>query len=368
MIPSRRSPKALAALVLAAAAVFGAVPGASADDHPGPGVQVVAEAPSVSYLWAGSHSFDFSLDGGATTQAGFYQNIEPPLSSAKPSDLSSGADVRSSVVNQGDVTIVSQVHRSSGDATRFALPKGQTFRAASGWSVLAGGNSGGGQLRVWRASALLPVENAIGGRVVAGIPSGATVYLVRPGGSVRYAAVAYRYQGVATAGLVDLATYSFSPYATGLSASAQIFYNDRWFATDEGPNHTLSVVRVGSAPGAEPSALGDVGPYRLRAVVEDHLVLGDPEPASGAPARVEAVSAVDGSRRTVFDAAQSGVAPGQDGAALATAPDGTGLWRVYHLLPGGNTGIQAWPSWIIASTEAAGRKSWGLGARTASGL
>lgn len=351
---ARRSPKALAALALAASALFGAAPGVSADDHPVPAVRVAADVPSVAYLWAGSHTFDFSLDGGATTQAGFYQNIEPPLSSAKPSDLSSGADVRSTVTAQGDVTIVSQVHRSSGDATRFALPKGQTFRAASGWSVLAGGNSGGGQLRVWRASALLPVENAIGGRVVAGIPSGATVYLVRPSGSVRYAAVAYRYQDVATAGLVDLATYSFTPYATGLPTSAQIRYNDRWFATDEGPNHTLSVVRVGSAPGTEPRVLGDAGPYRLRAVVGDHLVLGDPEPASGAPARVDAVSALDGSRRTVFDAAQSEVTFAQDGAALATAPDGTGLWRVYHLLPGGDSGLQAWPSWIVGGTEAAG--------------
>nr|MDT0522579.1 hypothetical protein [Streptomyces sp. DSM 41633] len=149
---------------------------------------------------------------------------------------------------------------------------------------------------------------------------------------------------------------SFTPYATGLSTGAQIRYNDRWFAPDEGPNHTLSAVRVGSAPGTGPSALGDAGPYRLRAVVGAHLVLGDPEPAAGASARVDAVSALDGSRRTVLDAAQSEVAFAQDGAALATAPDGTGLWRVHHLLPGGDSGLQAWPSWVVADTEAAGEE------------
>jgi hypothetical protein len=161
---------------------------------------------------------------------------------------------------------------------------------------------------------------------------------------------------VATAGLVDLATYSFTPYATGLPTSAQIRYNDRWFATDEGPDHTLSVVRVGSAPGTEATALGDAGPYRLRAVVGDHLVLGDPEPDSGVPARVDAVSALDGSRRTVFDVAQSEVTFAQDGAALATAHDETGLWRVYHLLPGGDSGLQAWPSWIIGGTDVTGKE------------
>ncbi|MDT0612807.1 hypothetical protein [Streptomyces lancefieldiae] len=354
----RSSPKALAALVLVGAAVLGAAPGEPAAGGPVPSVRVAAEAsvPSVAYLWAGSHTFDFSLDGGATTQTGYYQNLEPPLSSAKPSDLASGADVRSTVTSEGDVTTVSQAHRSSGDATRFTLPRGQAFRAATGWSVLAGGNVGGGPLRVWRATALLPVANSIGGMPVTGIPSGATVYRVQPGGSVRYVAVAYRYQGVSTVGLVDLTTDAFTPYATGLPTSAQIRYNDRWFATDEGPEHTLRVVRVGSVPGTEPTALGDAGPYQLRAVVGDHLVLGGAEPDSGAPARVSTVSALDGSRRTVLDPAQSEVAVAQDGGALATARDETGLWQVYHLVPGGDSGLHAWPSWIVGETDVTGEK------------
>lgn len=354
----RRSPRALAVLLLAGAAVLGAAPGAPAAGPPVPSVQAAAEAsvPSVAYLWAGSHTFDFSLDGGATTQTGHYQNVEPPPFPAKPSNLAGGADVRSTVTTEGDVTTVSQVHRSTGDATRFTLPRGQAFRGATGWSVLAGGNAGGGPLRVWRAAALLPIANSIEGMPVTGIPSGAIVHRVQPGGSVRYVAVAYSHQGVSTAGLVDLSTYAFTPYATGLPTSAQIRYNDRWFATDEGPGHTLRVVRVGSAPGIGPTALGDAGPYRLRAVVGDHLLLGDPEPYSGAPARVEAVSALDGSRRTVLDPAQSEVTFAQDGGALATAQDETGLWRVYHLVPGGDSGLQAWPSWIIGGTDVTGEQ------------
>ncbi|MEV8482791.1 hypothetical protein AB0467_12420 [Streptomyces sp. NPDC052095] len=298
----------------------------------------------MAYLWAGSHTFDFSLDGGATMQTGSYQNIEPPLSSAKPSDLAGGADVRSTVTTEDGVTTISQVHRSSGDATRFALPSGQSFRAATGWSVVVGGDAGS-PLRVWRASALLPIANAITGMKVTGIPSGASVTRVQPGGSVRYMAVTYRYQNVLTAGLVDLGTYAFTPYAAGIDTTTRIRYNDRWFATGEGPDHTLRAVRVGSAPGTGPTALGSFGPYGLSAVVGDHLVLDDP--ASGAPAPVDAVSALDGSRRTVLGLAQGATVFVQDGAALVTAQDETGLWRVFHLLPGGGSGLQAWPSWIV---------------------
>ncbi|MFJ4501190.1 hypothetical protein [Streptomyces sp. NPDC088864] len=348
----RESFKVLAALTLLGAAVLGTAPTASAVERPVPAARAVAEesVPSVAYLWAGSHTFDFSLDGGATTRTGSYQNVTPPLSNAKPSDLASGADVRSTVTTEGGVTTVSQVHRSSGDAARFNLPSGQSFRAATGWSVLAGGNWGS-PLRVWRASALLPIANVIGGQQVSGIPSGASVSRVQPGGSVQYMAVSYSYQGVTTAGLVNLTTYAFTPYVTGLSGTARIRYNDRWFAVDEGPDHTLRAVRVGSPSGTQPKALGDAGSYRLRAVVGDHLVLDDPDAGSGAPGRVDAVSAIDGSRRTVLEPALGDATFAQDGAALVTAQDETGLWRVYHLVPGGTSGLQAWPSWIVGGTD-----------------
>ncbi|MGW1226728.1 hypothetical protein [Streptomyces sp. NPDC002530] len=349
----RRVPEVLTALVLLGTAVLGAAPGALASERPAPAVGAAeASAPAVAYLWAGSHTFDFSPDGGATTQTGSYLNIEPPLISAKPSDLASGADVRSTVTTEDGVTTVSQVHRSSGDATRFALPSGQSFRAATGWSVVVGGN-GDGPLRVWRASALLPIANVIAGMKVTGIPNGASVTRVQPGGSVRYMAVTYRYQGVSTAGLLDLGTYVFTPYATAVATTTQIRYNDRWFATDEGPDHTLRAVRVGSAPGTPPTELGSSGPYGLSAVVGDHLVLNDID--SGVPAPVDAVSALDGSRRTVLGLAQGAAVFAQDGAALVTAQDDTGLWRVFHLLPGGASGLQAWPSWIVGGADVAAR-------------
>ncbi|MFF8593992.1 hypothetical protein ACF061_21605 [Streptomyces sp. NPDC015220] len=355
MIHPRRTSKALAAIALAWVTALAAAPAAPAADRPAATVGQAAAEPSapapVRYLWAGASVFDFSLDDGATTRTGYYQSMSPPPVIVRPRDLDSGTDVQNTVTSDGSVTTVAQTHRASGEAARFTLPKGQVYRASTGWSVVVGGAENNGPLRVWRPSALLPVANAIEGNQVTGIPSGAYVYRVQPGGSVHYMAVAYSYQGVRTVGLIDLATYAFKAYGTDVDPSTQIRFDDQWFATDEGPNHTLHAVRVGSASGTAPTGLGDGGAHRLLAVVGDRLLLGDPEPDSGEPPSVVAVSAVDHTRRSVLTSAQNSVAVAQDGTALAAAEDDAGVWWVYHLVPGGDQGLTASSSWILTPQE-----------------
>ena len=354
MIHPRRTLQVLAVAVLACATALTAVPAASAAPTTPADGQVRAEEPyippTVKYLWAGSETFDYSLDDGATTKTGYYQSVDPPPVWLNPYDLDSGRDVKNSVTTEGDVTTVSQTYRASGEGARFKLPVGQDYRASTGWSVLATRTGRGGPLSVWRPGSLLPVQNAIGGNVVSGIPSSAVISRVLTGGSVRHAAVVYQYQGVFTAGLVDLATYTFRPYATDFQWSTGIRFNDKWFATDEGPDHTLRAVPVDS-PGTAPTELGDGGALRLRAVVGDQLVLGDPEPDSGEAPSVATVSATDRTRRTVFDTAQSSVAVTQDGSALVGARDADGQWWVYHLVPAYPDGFAARAAWSLMPQE-----------------
>ncbi|WP_055524298.1 FlgD immunoglobulin-like domain containing protein [Streptomyces graminilatus] len=280
-------------------------------------VRLVSEKPApVTFRWAGSSGFQYTSPGSGPVLSADYPGAVPP-GHAGPDDLASGTDVISTVSG----ATVTQKHRSTGVTATVTVPAGQSFKTATGWSVLTRDTTG--TLHVLRAAA----DGTTTDTPVTGFPAGAEPVTYVKGGSVRRVAIVHTLDGVTSAGLVDLADGTFRTYATGLGTSPEVRFNDRWLVAD------WKSIRVDSAPGTEPTALTRLG-AELEAVVGDQLLIGNPDfVAGGTKPELTALSLVTGAKYTALAESSGSFTPTPDGGALATGGPSSLDWNVHRVTP-----------------------------------
>ncbi|MFH9009887.1 FlgD immunoglobulin-like domain containing protein [Streptomyces sp. NPDC017943] len=323
MSRSRRLVRGAAGGLLALACL---VPAASARAAPAAGdpvgtVRLVTEKRvTVDYPWAGASGFRYRPGTTTVTTVDLPGTVPPPH--AGPDDLASGTDV----INTLDDRTVAQQHRSTGVSATVALPSGQAYRAAAGWSVLTLDSTAA--LHVLRADGTGTADTP-----VTGFPAGARPVLYRTGGSVAHLAVVYVLDGTTSVGLVDLADGTFRTYVTAADAAPEIAFNDRWLVAD------WKAIRVDSEPGTEPTALTRAD-ARLQAVVGDRLLLGNPMfLAGGTDPALTARSLTTGATSTVLTSSFGGIGPTLDGGALATAGPSSLDWNIHRIGLDGDGGL-----------------------------
>ncbi|MFI6489623.1 FlgD immunoglobulin-like domain containing protein [Streptomyces sp. NPDC050564] len=323
MTRSRR----LAAVALGGAvALTCAVPTTPAQAAPGADTPVATAQLSmtvpteVGYRWAGASGFRYWLpeSGSAGTHEVDYPGVTPP-SHAGPDDLATGTDV----ISTRSGTTVAQQHRSTGASATVTIPAGQTYRAASGWSVLTQDTAGA--LHVLRAAA----EGTTSDLPVTGLPSGAQpngIYVT--GGSVRRLAVGYTLDGATSVGLVDLADGTFRTYLTNVGSEPRVVFNDRWLVNGN------KSIRVDSAPGTEPTTITATYLGEAQAVIGDQLLTGNASfLPGGATPELTAVSLTTNTTRTALANAKGAFMATPDGGALVTAGPSSVDWHVYRVTP-----------------------------------
>ncbi|MFI8894122.1 hypothetical protein [Streptomyces paradoxus] len=324
MIRSRRLVHAAVGGVVALSCTVLTAPAQAAPeaDEPAGTVRLVTEKRvTVDYPWAGASGFQYRPGTTAVTTVD-YPDAVPPAH-AGPDDLASGTDV----VNTRDGQTVTQRHRSTGVTATVAIPSGQAYRAAAGWSVLT--MDGTGALHVLRAAA--------GGTTtdtpVTGLPTGARPVYYRPGGSVSRLAIVYVLDGKTSVGLIDLSDGAFRTYVTSDAAAPQLAFNDRWLVAD------WKAIRVDAGPGTEPTALTRTD-AQLEAVVGDQLLIGNPGfVLGGTEAVLTARDLVTGATGTVLASSFGGIGPTLDGGALATAGPSSLDWNIHRITPTGTGGL-----------------------------
>ena len=208
----------------------------------------------------GASGFQYALGNAGNFQWAEYPGVTPPAH-AGPDDLATGTDVQ---ITGTSGTVITQKHRSTGTTATVTIPTGQTYRAASGWSVLT--QDADGALHVLRAAA----DGTTADLAVTGLPSGARpTGTYATGGSVRRLAVTYTLDGTSSLGLVDLADGTFRTYVGGVGTEPSITFNDSWLVVNR------KAIRVDSAPGTAPATVSF--PAKPLAVVGDQLLSGDPD-------------------------------------------------------------------------------------------
>ncbi|GGN76135.1 hypothetical protein GCM10011579_056840 [Streptomyces albiflavescens] len=323
---------ALSGTVLAAPAE--AAPSA---DTPVATTQLNYVAPAeIHYTWAGASGFRYQLGIWAHDFWADYPGVTPP-EHAGPDDLATGTDV----ISSRSGATVTQQHRSTGATATVAVPVGQTYRAASGWSVVT--QDAAGALHILRAAA----DGTTTDLPVTGFPSGAEPSTFVTGGSVRRLAVVSTVDGVASAGLIDLADGSFRTYITGVGASPRITFNDRWVVSGS------KSIRVDSEPGTEPGTI--TTPYlgSAQAVVGDQLLAADPQfiPGGEKP-QLTAVSLATGAKRIVLEDSDGAYTATPDGGLLATGGPSSSDWHVYRVLPRPDGDVSAEAVFTVAPNQA----------------
>ncbi|MEV2196594.1 hypothetical protein AB0I02_37305 [Streptomyces phaeochromogenes] len=235
---------------------------------------------------------------------------------------------------------VTPPHRSTGATATVTIPVGQTYRAASGWSVLT--QDADGALHVLRSAA----DGTTADLAVTGLPSGAQpTGTYATGGSVRRLAVAYTLEGATSVGLVDLSDGTFRTYVGDVGAEPVITFNDRWVVVNR------KAIRVDSAPGTEPATVSF--PYNALGVVGDQILSGNPEfTSSDADLALTAVSLVTGARRTVLDHADGTYKVTTDGGLVADAGKSSSDRHVYRVLPTADGNASAQPVFTVPPTRA----------------
>lgn len=249
------------AVALSCAVLTAPAHAAPSVDTPVATVQLSSSLPTeIDYTWAGSSGFRYRLpENSGTLQWADYPGVTPPAH-AGPDDLTTGTDVITSVSG----ATVTQQHRSTGVTATVTVPSGQTYRAASGWSVLT--QDAAGAPHVLRAAA----DGTTTDLPVTGLPDGAQLTgTFVTGGSVRRLAVVYTHDGATDVGLVDLADGTFRTYLTGVGNSPRIVFNDRWVVNG------TKAIRVDSAPGTAPSTITASFLGEAQAVVGDQLLTGN---------------------------------------------------------------------------------------------
>ncbi|MFF4503997.1 hypothetical protein [Streptomyces sp. NPDC001401] len=340
MTRSRRlAEAALTGVVALSCAVFTTqAQAAPSADAPVATVQLSSTVPTeVRYVWSGASGFQYWLpeSGSGTATSVDYPDFTPPQH-AGPDDLASGNDV-SNTRSGGTVT---QKHRSTGATANVRIPDGQTYEAASGWSVLT--QDGTGAPHVLRAAA----DGTTTDLPVTGLPAGATPTGYLAGGSVRRAAVLYTLDGATGVGLIDLADGSFRTYLTNAGNAPKIVFNDRWLAS------ATQAIRVDSAPGTAPTAITAPHNGTPKAVVGDQLLTGygtEDDPYFVDPA-LWSVSLTDNTTHTLLADAKSYFTVTPDGGLLATAGPSAVDWHVYRVTPTADgaattTKVQDIPAW-----------------------
>ncbi|WP_181361586.1 FlgD immunoglobulin-like domain containing protein [Streptomyces sp. A244] len=324
MIRSRRLVHAAVGGVVALSCTVLTAPAQAAPeaDEPAGTVRLVTEKRvTVDYPWAGASGFQYRPGTTAVTTVDFPDAVPP--AHAGPDDLATGTDV----VNTLDDRTVTQKHRSTGATATVAIPAGQAYRAAVGWSVLT--MDGTGALHVLRSvDGTLTVDTP-----VTGFPAGARPVLYRTGGSVTRLAIVYALDGKTSVGLVDLSDGAFRTYVTGDEATPQLAFNDRWLVAD------WKAIRVDAGPGTEPIPLTRTD-AQLEAVVGDQLLIGNPGfVLGGTEAALTARSLVTGASATVLPSSFGGIGPTLDGGALATAGPSSLDWNIHRVTPTGSGGV-----------------------------
>ncbi|MEU9787360.1 hypothetical protein AB0H92_41500 [Streptomyces phaeochromogenes] len=231
-------------------------------------------------------------------------------------------------------------HRSTGTTATVTIPTGQTYRAASGWSVLT--QDADGALRVLRAAA----DGTTADLAVTGLPSGARpTGTYATGGSVRRLAVTYTLDGTSSVGLVDLADGTFRTYAEGVGTEPSITFNDSWLVVNR------KAIRVDSAPGTAPAAVSF--PAKPLAVVGDQLLSGDPDFVSSPDDEaLTATSLATGAGRAVLADADGAFRATPDRGLLATAGATASDFHVYRVLPAGDGDVSARPVFTVPPSRA----------------
>ncbi|MFJ7074535.1 hypothetical protein [Streptomyces sp. NPDC098781] len=299
---------------------------AQAADAPVGTVRLTSEKrQEIRYLWAGASGFRYSPVSGGNSTWVDYPGFVPPANPG-PGDLATGTDVITTVSG----TTATQKHRSTGASVTLAIPSGQAYQGAVGWSVWTRDTAGA--VHVLRAAA----DGTTTDLPVTGLPEGAepTGYVI--GGSVRRIAVVYRLDGAYSVGLLDLADGAFRSYVTGVQQNPEVVFNDRWLVAD------WRSIRVDAEPGTQPTAIPSWA-VRLEAVVGDQLLLGNPDfVLGGTEAALTARSLVTGADTTVLSSSFGGIGPTLDGGALATAGPSSLDWNVHRITPteGGGTATE----------------------------
>ncbi|ELP65345.1 hypothetical protein ACKI1I_23515 [Streptomyces turgidiscabies] len=288
---------------------------APAVDPPAGTVRLATEKPAeVTYRWVGSSGFQYTGTGAALEAD--YPGAVPP-DHAGPDDLASGTDV----INAVSGPTVMQRHRSTGVTATVAIRAGQSYKIASGWSVLTRDTTG--TLHVLRVAA----DHTTADIPVTGFPAGAEPVTYVKGGSVRRVAIVYTLDGVTSVGLVDLADGTFRTYVTGLEANPPVRFNDRWLVAD------WKSIRVDAEPGTAPTALTRRG-AKLEAVVGDQLLTGNPDFVTGGiKPELTALSLVTGATYTALAESSGTFTPTPDGGALVTAGPSSLDWSVHRVTP-----------------------------------
>ncbi|MEU9452495.1 hypothetical protein [Streptomyces sp. NPDC048277] len=321
VIRSRRPATAVVAAVVALTCAGAASPAQAgpADVLPPAGfVMFRSEEPTVvSYLWAGASGFRWEPRDAVNTGTWVdYPGFVPPAH-AGPDLLATGTDVVSTWDEGAQVT---QRHRSTGVQATVTIPAGQTYRTASGWSVLTQDVSG--TPHVLRAAA----NGSTTDLPVTGLPAGAVPTGYLPGGSVRRAALVYTLDGTTSVGLVDLSDGTFRTYVTGVAADPPVRFNDRWLVAD------WRYIPVDAAPGTQPTQMLHWG-AEMVAVVGDQLLTGNQPLQGGTKPALMARSLTTGETSTVLADSSGGMAPTPDGGALATAGTSNVDWNIYRITP-----------------------------------
>ncbi|MDQ0932947.1 FlgD immunoglobulin-like domain containing protein [Streptomyces turgidiscabies] len=290
---------------------------APAVDPPAGTVRLASEkTATVTYRWAGSSGFQYTSTGTGPDLSADYPGAVPP-DHAGPDDLASGTDVISTVSG----STVTQKHRSTGVTATVTIPAGQSYKSASGWSVLTRDTTG--TLHVLRAA----TDGATTDVPVTGFPTGADPVTYVKGGSVRRIAVVHTLDGVTSVGLVDLADGTFRTYITGGVTNPPVRFNDRWLVAD------WKSIRVDSAPGTTPTGLRSWA-ADLEAVVGDQLLVGNPDfVVGGTKPELTALSLVTGATYTALAESSGSFTPTPDGGALATAGPSSLDWNVHRVTP-----------------------------------
>ncbi|WP_406487743.1 FlgD immunoglobulin-like domain containing protein [Streptomyces phaeochromogenes] len=290
----------------------------------------------VRYGWVGASGFQYALGNAGNFQWAEYPDVTPPAH-AGPDDLATGTDVQTTGTSG---TVITQKHRSTGTTATVTIPTGQTYRAASGWSVLT--QDADGALHVLRSAA----DGTTADLAVTGLPPGARpTGTYATGGSVRRLAVTYTLDGTSSLGLVDLADGTFRTYVGGAGTEPSITFNDSWLVVNR------KAVRVDSAPGTAPATVSF--PAKPLAVVGDQLLSGDPDFISSPDDEaVTATSLATGARRTVLADADGAFRATPDGGLLATAGATAGDFHVYRVLPAGDGDVSARPVFTVPPVRA----------------
>ncbi|MEU6343412.1 hypothetical protein ABZ883_21015 [Streptomyces sp. NPDC046977] len=286
----------------------------------------------VQYTWAGASGFQYRLpeSGLPAATSVDYPDYTPPVH-AGPDNLSSGDDVIVGPIG----STVTQKHRSTGVTATVTVPAGQSYKAASGWSVVT--EDATGLPHVLRAAP----DGTTTDLPVTGLPAGARPTGYVTGGSVRRLAVVYTLDGATYAGLIDLADGSFRAYLSNLAGTPKVLFNDRWVTTGK------KAIRVDSAPGTEPTTITASYYGTAQAVVGDQLLTGigaDGDPVflpGGVSPALWAVSLTENTTRTLLPDAKSYFRVTPDGGFLATAGPSSVDWHVYRVTVGADGTVAA---------------------------